>query len=145
MSDEERDDRNENDLPRAGDLLRWSKETQRTISFMLRQQAEFQAKSEADMQSLRGLHRQNEERLARSEQRWERTAEGISALLSIAEIHEREITELREAQARIAEAQARTGAQMAETDERLNALINTVEKMISERRNRGGRGEEKSG
>jgi hypothetical protein len=67
---------------------------------------------------------------ARSEQKWERTAEGISALLAIAEIHEREINEL-------GQAQARTGAQMAETDERLNALINTVERVISERRNGG--------
>lgn len=164
MSDEQRDDRNDNDLPRASDLLRWAEKTQRTIDFMLEQQARYQAqaeareaqaeareaqaearqvKSDADMQSLRDLQRQNEER-------WERTSEEIRALLAIAEIHEREIFELGEtqarqadAQARIAEAQARTDAQMAETDERLNALINTVEKMLSERRN-GGRGEEKT-
>ena len=55
----------------------------------------------------------------------DRNAEGIAGLLAIAEIHEREITELRQTQA---EAQART-------DERLNALINTVERHISEGRN----------
>jgi hypothetical protein len=42
-------------------------------------------------------------------------------LLTIAEIHEREITVVRERQ--------------TDTDERLNALINTVERYISERRN----------
>ena len=158
MSDEQQDNSNRQELPTAGDLLRWAEQTQRTINFMLEQQARYQAqaearqaqaearqaKADADMQSLRDLQRQNEER-------WERTSGEIRALLAIAEIHEREIFELgetharqAEAHARIAEAQARTDAQMAETDERLNALINTVEKMISERRN-GGRGEEKSG
>jgi chromosome segregation ATPase len=51
----------------------------------------------------------------------DRTADGVAALLTIAEIHEREITAVREAQ--------------TDTDERLNALINTVERYISERRN----------
>jgi chromosome segregation ATPase len=51
----------------------------------------------------------------------DRTADGVAALLTIAEIHEREITTIREAQ--------------TDTDERLNALINTVERYISERRN----------
>ncbi|MBA3321040.1 MAG: hypothetical protein H0T45_06285 [Pyrinomonadaceae bacterium] len=56
-----------------------------------------------------------EQRWERTEQRWERTEEGIRALLAIAEIHEREITS---------------------TDERLSALINTVERIISERRDK---------
>jgi hypothetical protein len=144
MSDEERDDRNEHDSPREGDLLRWAEKSQRTIDFMLQQQARYQAqsearqaeshaKSEADMQSLRELQRQNEER-------WRRTSEEIRALLAIAEIHEREIFKLGETQA---EARARTDAQMAETGERVNALVKTVERLISERRN-GGRGEENS-
>jgi hypothetical protein len=134
MSDEQKDDRNENDLPREGDLLRWAEKTQCTIDFMLQQQAQYQAqsearqaesqaKSEADMQSLRDLQRLNEER-------WTRTSEEIRALLAIAEIHEREITTLAETQ--------------AEVGERVNALVNTVERLISERRN-GGRGEENSG
>jgi len=55
----------------------------------------------------------------------DRNAGSVTALLTIAEIHEREITELRQTQA---EAQSRT-------DERLNALINTVERYISEGRN----------
>ena len=55
----------------------------------------------------------------------DRNADSAVALLAIAEIHEREITELRQTQA----------ASQARTDERLNALINTVERHISEGRN----------
>ena len=131
-----------------GELLQWAKQTQRNIEFIIDQQAQFSA-------DLQRMQEQNEERWARADERWARaderwarTAEGISALLAIAEIHEREVVELRQAQAEAqSEArarQARLDAQMAETDERLNALINTVERIISERRN-GGRKEEGSG
>ena len=117
----------------------WNEETRRSIEFMVRQQAEFQTKSEADMQRLRELHKQNEEK-------WARTSEGINALLAIAEMHAREFSEMRQAQAeaqartdaQVAEAQARTDARLAETGERVDALVNTVERLISERRN-GGR------
>jgi hypothetical protein len=113
-----------------GELLQWAKQTQRNIDFIVRQQAQFSA----DLEQLREVQ-------ARSEQRWDRTAEGITALLAIAEIHEREISELRQTQA---EAQARTDARMAETGERVDALVNTVERLISERRNGGGPKEENS-
>jgi len=106
---------------RGSELLRWARETQRNIDFIVRQQAQFSA----NVERLREMQE-------RSEQRWERTAEGISALLAIAEIHEREISELRQTQA---EAQARTDARIAETGERVDALVNTVERLISERRN----------
>jgi hypothetical protein len=56
-------------------------------------------------------------------------------------MHEREIFELRQAQA---EAQARTDARMAETGGRVDALVNTVEQLISERRNGGGKTQEGS-
>jgi hypothetical protein len=144
MSDEERDDSNEQDLPRAGDLLRWAEKTQRTIDFMVQQQAQFQAKSEADMQRLRQLYEQNEERWARTEERWasneerwaranekwEHTEESVRSLHAIAQIHEGEIMAIVEAH--------------ADTRERLNVLIDTVERVIGERRN-GGRKEESSG
>ena len=137
MSDEQRDDRNEDDLPRAGDLLRWAEKTQRTIEFMLQQQAQAQARAEADTERLREMREDNEarwaradERWARTDERWARTSEEIRALLAIAEIHEGEITALAERQ--------------AEVGERVDALVNTVEQLISERRN-GGRGEESSG
>jgi hypothetical protein len=147
MSDEERDDRNGNDLPRAGDLLRWAEKTQRTIEFMLQQQAQYQAqsearqaesqaKSEADTERLREMREENEARWARADERWERiermwerTEGSVRSLHAIALIQAGEITTLAEAQ--------------AEVGERVNALVNTVEQLISERRN-GGRGEEKS-
>ncbi len=95
-------------------------EVERTVAFILEQQAQIhstQAETNATMA-------RQAERLDRLTERTDRNAEGITALLAIAEMHEREITEYREAQAR--------------TDERLNALINTVERYISERRNGKG-------
>ena len=114
----------ENNPVDGKDLLRWAKETQRNIEFIVNQQAQFAA----DMDKLRERQERAEQRCERAEQRWERTEEGIRSLLSIAEIHEREIDALKEAQ-------ARTDRQMAETDERMNALINVVERNISGRRN----------
>ena len=57
----------------------------------------------------------------RAEERWTRTEESIRALLTIAEIHEREITAL--------------GEHTRATDDRLNALINVIEGQISDGRN----------
>ncbi|HEX8500813.1 MAG TPA: hypothetical protein VF659_09490 [Pyrinomonadaceae bacterium] len=139
MSDEERDESNERSLPSAGDLLRWAERTQRTIDFMIQQQAQFQAKSETDMERLRELYERNEERWARNEERWarneegwaranekwERTEESVRSLHAIARIHEGEIMALAESH--------------SDTRERLNALIDTVERVISERRNGGGK------
>ena len=156
MSDEERGGNDKRDVPRAGELLRWAEQTQRTIDFMVQQQAQFQAKSETDMQRLRELYERNEERWAQNEERWARNeekrsqneerwvrlSEEIRALLAIAEIHEGEINELRRTQA---ESQARADARMAETGGRVDALVNTVERLISERRNGGGKREEGSG
>ena len=89
----------------------------RTMAFILEQQAQItsaQAQTNSTMAQLT-------ERLDRLTERVDRNAEGITSLLAIAEMHEREITDNRETQAR--------------TDERLNALINTVERYISEGRN----------
>ncbi len=145
MSDEERDDSDERDLPTAGELLRWAERTQRTFDFMVQQQAQFQAKSETDMQRLRELYERNEERWARNEERWARTEEGwaranekwerteesVRSLHAIAQIHEGEIMALAESH--------------SDTRERLNALIDTVERVIGERRNGGRKTEEGSG
>jgi hypothetical protein len=100
---------------------RRTEDIQRNMEFIVRQQAQFAT----DLQHLREIQE-------RSEQRWERTEESVRSLHAIAQIHEREITAL-------AEAQTRTSTQMAETDERINALVNTVERIISERRNGDGR------
>ena len=69
---------------------------EKAIAFILEQQAQLTAT------------------VGRLSEKVERNADGVSALLAIAEIHDREIKE---------------------TDERLNALINTVERHISEGRN----------
>ncbi len=55
--------------------------------------------------------------VGRLSEKVDRTADSVIALLAIAEIHEREI---------------------GSTDERLGALINTVERIISERREGNG-------
>src|SRR5215207_4009404 len=116
MSDEEKDDGNGRDLPTAGDLLRWAGKTQRTIDFMVQQQAQSRAKSETDMQRLRELYERNEERGAENEERWERvnerwerTEESVRSLHAIAQIHEGEIMGL--------------AGSHSDTRERLNALI----------------------
>jgi hypothetical protein len=104
----------------------------RNIDFILQQQAQFTA----DMQQMREAQAHAEETW---ERRWGRTEEGIRALLAIAELHDGEIKTLAETQAQAAQtqAQARTDRQMSETDERLNALVNVVERISSERRNGG--------
>jgi Spy/CpxP family protein refolding chaperone len=100
---------------------------QRHIDFILEQQAQFAA----DMQRSR---EEQEERWRKADERWARTESGIRALLAIAQSHEGEINALREAQERTDRQIAETGKQMAETDERLGALINFVERFVSERR-----------
>ncbi|HEX8721072.1 MAG TPA: hypothetical protein VF736_10610 [Pyrinomonadaceae bacterium] len=124
-------------MPTAGDLLRWAERTQRTIAFIIQQQAQSQAKSEADMQRLREMYERNEERWARNEEtwaraneRWEHTEESVRSLHAIAQIHEGEIMALVESH--------------SDTRGRLDALIDTVERLISERRNGGGKREESS-
>jgi len=73
-----------------------SEEMQKTMAFILEQQAQLTAT------------------VGKLSEKVDRTADSVTALLAIAEIHEREITE---------------------TDERMNALINTVERIVSEGRN----------
>ena len=92
-------------------------EMERTMAFIIEQQAQFHS----NMAEINSTMARQAERLDRLTERTDRNAEGITALLAIAEMHEREITVNREAEAR--------------TDERLNALINTVERYISEGRN----------
>ncbi|MCA1592699.1 MAG: hypothetical protein LC754_08630 [Acidobacteria bacterium] len=108
-----------------------TEETQRNIDFIIQQQAQFAA----DIQSLRETQAHAEERWTRSEERWARTEEGIRSLLSIAEIHEREITALSETTRSLGESTLALGESTRATDERLNALIIMFEQYISERRN----------
>jgi len=98
-----------------------NEEMQKAMEFILNQQAQASAKIDA-------LADAQKESQSRFDERWGRTEEGIRALLSIAEIHEREIATLGEKIAQVSE-------NGRATDERLNALINTVERQISEGRN----------
>ena len=105
--------------------------TARTMQFILEQQAQLTATV--------GRLSENVDKLS---DKVDRTADGINSLLVIAEIHEREIAELRESVNATSESVNAMRESMTavdergrETDERLNALINTVERYISERRN----------
>jgi hypothetical protein len=90
---------------------------QKAMDFIVQQQAQSSAKIDAVAEAQK-----------RAEERWTRTEEGIRALLAIAQMHEKEI-------------QGHTqqilslGETTRATDERLNALINVVERQISENRN----------
>ena len=101
-----------------------NEEMQKAMEFIVEQQAQSSAKIDA----LADAQKRADERWTRSEERWNRTEEGIRALLSIAEIHEREINTLSQGISNLSET---TRA----TDGRLNALINIVERHISEGRN----------
>lgn len=112
-------------------------EQQRQIDFILEQQAQFAA----GMEQLREAQAQAEERWKRTEEKWdrmwERTNGQINAVLAIAEMQTQEINGLAKAQAQSVESQANTDRQMAETTEKLNALIDVVGQLINERRNGG--------
>ena len=102
----------------------WRERMERQMAFIVEQQAQYEIRSaKADERWAQADERwkQADERWAKGDERWSRTEESIRALLAIAQIHEREIGELRE----IGKA----------TDERLSALINVVERQISEGRN----------
>jgi chromosome segregation ATPase len=141
MSDEERNDNNEHDLPTAGDLLRWAEKTQRTINFMLQQQAQHQAKSEAQSEAWRA---ESEARHERIESLVERLA---TASLRRFEKVEGEVSELDRKMEALVDSQIRSEDEMKElreahkeTEGKLNAFIATVERLINERRNGGGKG-----
>ena len=99
-------------------------EMQRAMGFIVEQEAKSSAKIDARAKA----QKEAEERWKRGDERWARTEEGIRALLAIAELHEKEI-------------QANTqqilslGETTRATDDRLNVLINVVERHISEGHN----------
>jgi len=105
-----------------------NEDVQKTMDFILQQQAQASAKIDA---------------LAlaqdRNEKKWEKTEEGIRALLSIAEIHQSEIAsherQITEGMQKLTQEILNLGETTRHSDERLNALINIVERQISEGRN----------
>lgn len=102
----------------------WQERMEKQMAFIIEQQAQSEVRwAQAD------------ERWAKADERWARTEEGIRALLAIAEIHEREFAELREAGLRTDQKMNALREAGLATDERLSALINVVERQISEGRN----------
>lgn len=101
-----------------------NEEMQKAMEFIV----EMEARSSTKIDAIAEAQKEAERRWAQSEGRWARTEESIRALLAIAELHEREI-------------QANTqqilslGETARATDDRLNALINVVERQMSDGRN----------
>src|ERR1043165_4175937 len=137
MSDEERDDNNGQNLPTAGDLLRWAEKTQRTINFMLQQQAQQQSQSETRQAESEARHERIEalvERLATASlRRFEKVEGEVSEL-------DRKMEALVDAQIRSEDKMDELREAHKETEEKLSAFIATVERLINERRNGGGKG-----
>jgi ABC-type transporter Mla subunit MlaD len=99
-------------------------ELNRTIAFILEQQAQVSS----NLAQITSNMAQLTDRVNRMGEKIDRNAESVTALLTIAEIQATEIRDLTESTRSLADRQR-------DTDERLNALINTVERYISERRN----------
>jgi hypothetical protein len=76
-----------------------------------------------------------EERHNKAEARMDRNDQAIAALLTIAQMHEQEVTKTNEQMntrfQQIAETFEQISRKSAETDERINALVNVVERYIS--------------
>ena len=74
-------------------------------------------------------------RMAATDSRMSTNAEAIAALLTLAQMHEQEITKTNEQMntrfQQIAAAFEEINKKSAETDERINALVNVVERYIS--------------
>lgn len=80
-------------------------------------------------------HRQADARMTELDRRMGVNAEAIASLLILAQMHEQEITKTNERMNARFEQVATTieeiGKKSAETDERINALVNVVERYIS--------------
>jgi uncharacterized protein YoxC len=98
-----------------------TEEMERAIKFLLDSQAQLIAN--VDKLS---------ERIDKVSEKVDRTADSVIALLAIAEIHEREIIALNEA---VRATNDKFTESSRATDDKLNALISTVERLIT----RGGR------
>ncbi len=80
-------------------------------------------------------HAKADARMADVDSRMSRNAEAIAALLTIAQIHEQEITKTNEQMnlrfVQVAATFQNIAKKSAETDERMNSLVNVVERYIS--------------
>ena len=105
----------------------WTK-MQNTMQFIIEQQAQFSV----DIQQLRESQAQTTDLIGRLAQV---TTAGFQDLTEKVNIITDAQIKTEERMQALAEAQRHTDQQMAETNERLNALINTVERYVSEGRN----------
>jgi len=115
-------------LGREGFLSMTNEEMQRTMDFIVETQARSSSKLEDLIDSQKDLQKQFDERFKRTEQ-------SITALLAIAEMHEREISSNAQHITAVSRDVAALGETTRATDDRLNALINVVERQISNGRN----------
>ena len=80
-------------------------------------------------------HRKADARMAKVETRMSTNAEAIAGLLTLAQMHEQEITKTNEQMntrfQQIAATFEQIGKKSVETDERINALVTVVERYIS--------------
>lgn len=105
-----------------------SDELQRAMEFIVDHQAKSSAKIDALIESQKESQKE-------SDGRFKRTEEGIRSLLAIAEIHEREINTISHQVSSVSRDVASLSGTTRATDERLNTLINVVERQISNGRN----------
>jgi chromosome segregation ATPase len=111
---------------------------ERQIAFIVDQQAQYEVRTaKADERWAKADKRwaDVDKRWAEADKRWVSTEQSIRALLAIAEIHEREFEGLSEATKELREATKDLREAGKATDERLNVLINVVERHISEGHN----------
>lgn len=105
----------------ADEFWRQARETQRKMDFIVEQQAQFAE----DMRKLSEAQDRTEKLIA-----------------SLAVASHNRFEELEAKMAALIDSHVRLADTQAQTDERLNAFINTVERLISERRNGGSGGAE---
>jgi hypothetical protein len=124
------------------DSKRREERIQRNIEFIVQQQAQFQTKSETDMQNLRAAQAKTDEIVQRLANVTLRNFEGVKGEISNLD---RKMEALVDAQIRSEDEMKELRETQKETGERLNAFIDTVGRLINEQGNGGGKRKESSG
>ncbi len=104
---------------------------ERTMSFIVEQQAQTATKLDRLVDTVASLSH----KVDRIADKVDRTAGSITNLLAVAEIQASEIKDIGESIRALAERQRESEERGRRTDERLDALINIVERHVGEGRN----------